>query len=323
LTIPEELVNALQSGGRFLVLGHKEPDADCIGSQLAASEIIRHFGGTAILASPGPFLRPEVQTFETLFLTNPEMRPADIQHVLILDCSTPERLGTWEVASQHDSVLVVDHHTSGDDFGTQRYVDGSAPSCALLVYRLFKKLGFEPSYDAAKALMLGNCTDTGFFRHLDGGQEETLLMTADLSRLGVSLKEIFQVMNSGKTSANIRLMGRILDRHELWHHEKVVYSWENLKDRTELHADSRSSDNLYQLFLGMDSVEAVILLREEEDGTCIGGLRSRTRLDCGELAKKFSGGGHKRAAGFHSTLKLEEVRKILFDDLDVYFHTTE
>ena len=33
--VPAELVRYIESGSRFIVAGHKEPDGDCVGSQLA------------------------------------------------------------------------------------------------------------------------------------------------------------------------------------------------------------------------------------------------------------------------------------------------
>lgn len=311
MNVPAALLSFFQRPRRCLILGHEEPDGDCLASQRAVAFLVESLGGKAVLASPGPFVRPEILAWEPLFLRDPSGLEAPPEAAIVLDCSRAERLGSWQgLVSQVPEVVVIDHHSSGETFGKVCYVDPTAPSTTLLVWRLLEALGCTPSLEIAEALLLGTCSDTGFFRHLEEGQGEVLRMCARLSDLGASLKRTWRLMSGGQKPENLRLLGLVLQRLELWMDGKVAYSFEEDSDRTLLHADGRPNDILYQLLFGIETVEAVVVLRPEQGGT-VGALRSRSWLDCGRLAGEFQGGGHARAAGFFVHLGPEEVKRQL------------
>jgi phosphoesterase RecJ-like protein len=48
-------------------------------------------------------------------------------------------------------------------------------------------------------------------------------------------------------------------------------------------------------------------LKEQEDRSFKGSLRSRTDLDVHKLHHYFGGGGHKAASGFSTSLSMEEI----------------
>ena len=49
----ENAADAIEKGGKFLILGHVNPDGDCVGSAYALAELIRACGGEADVAVPG------------------------------------------------------------------------------------------------------------------------------------------------------------------------------------------------------------------------------------------------------------------------------
>ncbi|HRZ89327.1 MAG TPA: bifunctional oligoribonuclease/PAP phosphatase NrnA, partial [Spirochaetia bacterium] len=55
--VPPELPAFIDGREVFLIVGHKEPDGDCIGSQLALSSFLRRKGKRTVLLSSGPFTR--------------------------------------------------------------------------------------------------------------------------------------------------------------------------------------------------------------------------------------------------------------------------
>ena len=67
------------------------------------------------------------------------------------------------------------------------------------------------------------------------------------------------------------------------------------------------TENLINEALRIGSVEAVILLTEM-NGLCRVSLRSRSRLDVAQIAQRFGGGGHARAAGVRIGNSLDAVR---------------
>ena len=79
----------------FIVVGHKEPDGDCISSSLVLADIIRRKGKKAHVLSAGPFKRTETKKYEPLFASHCETKKNSNERIglFIVDCSELSRLG--------------------------------------------------------------------------------------------------------------------------------------------------------------------------------------------------------------------------------------
>lgn len=288
---------------------------------MALTLFLRRMGKKADPFNKGPFKKPEIKKYEQGFHSDIEpLQKSSSPLAVILDCSTPDRLG--EVISSKLSglkTLVIDHHAAGEVFGDWRYVDPKAVSTTLLVYRIIRALGEKPDRAESEFLLLGLCTDTGFFRHLEGGSGEALRFAADMSDAGCSLKAVHAHLNGGKLLENQKLMGLMLSRAESHWDNKVLVSWEAQDDRIRLGAENRESDSIYQTLQGVQGNEVVILLRAESESKTSVGLRSRSVVDVAALAKEYGGGGHVRASGFMADIPMEELKKQLLKKLESHF----
>ena len=59
--VPLELPEFIGRYNTFFIIGHEEPDGDCLGSQKALASMLNRMGKTAVACSPGPFDRPEIR----------------------------------------------------------------------------------------------------------------------------------------------------------------------------------------------------------------------------------------------------------------------
>ena len=297
---------------RYYLIGHIEPDGDCLGSSLGLGWFLQSRGKEVRFFNEGPFVRTEIQRYVPFFETDPAQFdfPDDGNAaVVILDCSTQERVGSFAEVLPESPIAVIDHHSSTERFGDVRYVDAEAASTSVLIQRIIEASEGEISRDVAEVLLFGLATDTGFFRHLDHGTADTFRASARLIEAGASPKEIFDMIYGGKTMASRKLNARLLERAESV--GSSVITWETLADTREFGRENRDSDTLYQLLLGTQSCRIVALLREESENSCSGSLRSTDDTDVGEIARQFGGGGHKRAAGFLAERPWRSVREEL------------
>ena len=75
MKVPQNVLTFLSSHREYYILGHSEPDGDCIGSQIALGNYLEANGKTYRLFSPGPFIRPEIEVYRERFcLEVPEAR---------------------------------------------------------------------------------------------------------------------------------------------------------------------------------------------------------------------------------------------------------
>lgn len=314
--VPEALLRFLGDHDSFLLIGHQEPDADCLGSQLALGSFLLRTGKAVKQYNHGPFKRAEINRYSSLFQPRIDAFDKVSQPgVIVLDCSSLDRIGDLQQDLSGLTVAVIDHHATNGQFGEIRWIESHRTSCTWMVHRLITELGGVPNPEEAHWLMLGLATDTGFFRHLEAGAEETFRTAADLSAAGASAKAVFQQINGGKNLANQKLMGLVLSRTESHFGGKVMLSWEDLGDRSAFGAENRESDILYQTLQGVTGVEVIVLLRQDTTTSVTGGLRSRSFVDVAALAETFGGGGHIRASGFSTPGTVAEVKARILQQL--------
>jgi len=305
------VLDAFEKHDTFYILGHEDPDADCLGSQRALGSWLSRRGKKIHLCSTGPWNRPEIAGWEKLFSSRiPTPGNNENPLTVILDCSSPDRTGFQDSELPDTESCVIDHHTAGSDFGDIRFVDPLSPSTTLLILKLIEAAGDEPTKEEAEFLFIGFCTDTGFFRHVEPGRGDSLQAVARLVDAGASPAETFRLLAGGRSLGSRKLLGRVLERSELHFHGRLVLTWETWKDWRELGSE-RDSDIMYQMLLSISGVEAAAVIREQNDGTCAIGLRSITDLDVGEIARFFGGGGHKKAAGCTAGGDLHDVSEHL------------
>ncbi|MDC7226865.1 MAG: bifunctional oligoribonuclease/PAP phosphatase NrnA [Spirochaetales bacterium] len=320
-SVPQELIEFIGKHKTFFIIGHEEPDGDCLGSQKALASMLNRSGKNAVLCSAGPFIRPETAGIEELFIKS--FADTDISTdgaaVIITDCSTPERIG--EIFASEIKGLptaVIDHHASGQPFGDVSFVNGGSPSTTVMIYQLFKELKIEPTPEEAEDMMFGFLTDTGYFRHLDHSNSASMQLASELLSYGISLKELYFRMYGGRKLDSKILTGRVLSRAVPLFDGRCISIYEGLDEKKRFGAENRDSDTIYSQLLSVKGCEAVIFIREESENECSVSLRSRDKIDVGAIAKSFGGGGHMRAAGFvynGSRYEIEERLKDVFSEI--------
>ena len=291
--VPAELLDFIRQGTDFIIVGHEEPDGDCISSQLALVSLLRRLGKKAVPCSAGPFKRPEILPYQDLFLPCPPKQEG--MRVIAVDCSVRERVGDLPIEGL--PTAIIDHHSSGNPWGDVIFLDPDAPSVTYLIEKLFCALNIQPKPDEAQLLLFGLCTDTGFFRHLDDSGAEAFYTAARLISRGANPKKIYAAIFGGKSFNSRLLMGTVLSKTRSYYDGKLLISDETLEETERYCREKRDSDMIYQLLQSVNETEAIVLIRQENNEECSIGFRSRDHIDVAAIAVQFGGGGHKNAAG--------------------------
>ena len=316
--VPSELLAFIGQYETFYIVGHVEPDGDCVASQLALGSYLERTQRKRVkYFNVGPFERREIMRYESRFkprLSSTERMGDDTPATIIVDCSGLDRVGEIAVDLEGLPAAVIDHHATGVPFGDVQFIDTSAPAACYLVQLVLERMGEPISHEKAELLLFGIATDTGYFRHAD---EYSAGLFSAISRLlqgGASPKTAHQQMMGGHTPESRRLLAKFLERTEYVCDGVAAITYELNDDYAAFGRTNRDSDTLYQLLFGVSGVRLVAFIREEGHATCTASLRSIDSIDVGAIAKAFGGGGHKRAAGFHTDAPLSEVRRRIEDE---------
>ncbi|MCR4940302.1 MAG: bifunctional oligoribonuclease/PAP phosphatase NrnA [Treponemataceae bacterium] len=294
----EKFKGFLNAHEAFIIVGHKEPDGDCIASTLGAAELVRRLGKKAVTVNAGPFKRTELKKYEKYF--NQKVKNSIFKKnvaLIIVDCSEMQRLGDIdERLSSLDSFIIDHHKTSAADIQNS-IIDSTSPAAACIVQQLFENIIGKPDTETAETLFFGLATDTGFFRFLDTTGKEAFQAASRLIEYGANPRTTYDDITGGKPWSTRKLLGQLLSKAETHFDGRLAITIENIDDTRRFGQEGRDSDALYQLMLSCASVQAVVFLREESEQTCTLGFRSKDDIDVSKVASIFGGGGHKNAAG--------------------------
>ena len=257
------LIDFINSYDNFYIFGHRDPDADCICSQLAFSNFLKEYGKKTELFAELPLTRPEISELGQYFRGSSDDIINDSRTAaVILDCSTPERTGKFADTVKSFPYAVIDHHKTGIITGIAGYIDPETPSTTLLIYRLLKKMNIIPDLETAELLFTGLCTDTGFFRHLEENSSRTLKDASELVGLGVSPNKIFYKIHGNRTLSSRNLLGKILTRAESHFSGSLVTTYETYLDFHVHKEIERDNDLVYQLLTATAETDVIAFIKE-------------------------------------------------------------
>lgn len=306
-----ELIN---NADRILIISHKRPDGDSIGSQAGLAAALHDAGKQVSVYNADPV--PEMFRFlkASSYIEN-EFKEAEYDLVIFLDCADIDRPGKImkEIGSLIDDTVTVniDHHVSNTGFAAYNHVETEASSTSEIVYRLLKMLGYSISEDSATALLCGLITDTGFFK-FNNVNHNTLSMASDIMSMGGDLFSISMHAYMERPIEKMHLLSRVFDRIKI--NNNIALSYIKETDFTELDAKSEYTDGLVNEILYIRNITGSILCIEDGPGVRIS-FRSKDGIDMNELASHYGGGGHINAAGAYVKDGLMHVLERLSEDI--------
>ncbi len=262
----------------------------------------------------GPFARKEIKKYDLLFAPHvDDQLYARNPLVVMVDCSTIDRIGHIADEIAGLTVLTIDHHASGSKFGDFSYIVPKSYSTSLCVMQLYKALGVELTVEIADHIFFGLATDTGFLKFLGPYRGETFHLMGELVELGVSPNDIFNRMEGGNSLSSQLFLGQLLLRSEPLLDGRLMVTYEEPEDLARFGKENRPSDALYSHLLGVDDVEVVIYFKITDIETWEIGFRAAhtSAVDVGAISASLGGGGHRKAAGATVRGNLAELKQRL------------
>ncbi len=312
-----ELINRSKN---ILIVGHRPPDDDAVGSALALKFALKKQGIESLIFI-ADYSPKEYKFLPGYNLINSKLDNYDFDLVFALDYGDVRRLAIDDLLAQSNpTVITIDHHV---DEGTNHIgeVKILAPisSTAEIIYYFLKESGWSIDRDIATCILTGIIYDTGGFLH-SNTSHRTLLAVGELLSKGIRINKIIkQVLNTNAFVENSKSLGQLLSRTEKYPELDLVYLVVNNGDFEEWHKSDL--ENLVLAINAVGDCKWALILVEYEEGRTKASLRSEEfkGVDVSKIASLFGGGGHKFASGFRADEKpeivleqvIEQARKII------------
>jgi phosphoesterase RecJ-like protein len=297
-----ELRNFLESHDDYVIITHRNPDGDTVGSGFALWNILKNMGKRAKVVNCEPF--PARYNFLYEGYSAPEFEPETIIAVDIAD----ERLFGEELMGYAGKVDVcIDHHISNKYFAKETIVDGKASSATLILYRFVRETGLPINDIIAKCIYTGLATDTGCFK-FENTTPEAHIAAAELMSYNIDFANVNRRMFDIKSRGRMKVEAAVKTNMEHLFGGKCAMICVTRQLMEETGVDPAEFDGLASIPLESEEAIIGITMKELEKGGFKLSVRTTDKADASAFCRQFGGGGHIRAAGCEIAGSYEEVR---------------
>lgn len=300
----KDLVSIIQNSDTIAIVTHTSADGDALGSSFGLALALEHLGKKVSVFLEEPV--PKMLNFLPGQHLVSEYKGEVFDLCICVDTSDMKRLGDRvEIYSKAVKKITIDHHTTNNMQADGLWIDESASATGEMIYKLIKTMNVDISRDIADNLYTAIVTDTGGFRY-SNTTPESHIIAADLLSRGVPFTDIIKKVFDTISYSKMLLMKKALQNLTLYFNGKVAVSYLLYDDIKSADAQTDDFEGLVNVGRNLEGVEVSLFLREEKSGVFKGSLRANDYVDVSRIASVFSGGGHKRAAGFTVEGGLEE-----------------
>lgn len=293
---------ALSAAGRVLIVSHRDPDGDAIGSSIGLSLALDALGiANDVLLGSGTVCPvtyawlPGSDRCAAADALAASCAGWDV--VAVLDSPDLSRLDAAEtLARSGGRIVLIDHHPGDAADAAVSWVDATAPAVGVLIWDLLPLLGVAADTAIATCLYTALVTDTGRFSYANA-TPRAFRAAAGMVEAGADANEVYLAIYEMRSPGAQALLTRTLARLRLENDGLVAYSWISEQDFDETGALRAEAENLIDAVRPLAGIE-VALLAKCGAGTVRMSLRAKSDFDVSAVARAFGGGGHRAAAGF-------------------------
>lgn len=294
----KQIKKLIQKNKVFLIAAHHNPDADAIASCLAMALLLKMLGKKVIVAN-----EDDVPTW-LKFLPQSNMikkastvKPMAYDVAIVLDCGDKARIGGVEKLLCKEKPLInIDHHVTNDRFGQVNLIVPKASSTCEIVYDLIKVFKVDINKSLATLLYAGIMTDTGSFRY-ENTSARVHDICAHLMSFGLHAQELYERLYVGMPVADMKLFAKVIHEAELLQDGRVYCVTLSQNSSATFSKTFDLKDKLFGFLRSVEGIEVVVILTEINSKETRINLRSQGDFNVADLASKFNGGGHVKAAG--------------------------
>ncbi|WP_044641403.1 DHH family phosphoesterase [Risungbinella massiliensis] len=316
--ISQSMSKLIHSCSRVLVMGHKNPDMDAIGSAIGVMKLARIHEKESFLIldeENSSIDRLMVSIRENEFYRKRIISPLDAYEwlndsdtlLVIVDTHKPSLVIDPKLLEGEMKIVVIDHHRRGEDFvdhAVITYVEPYSSSTCELVTELiqYQNKSFAMDSLEATALLTGIVVDTQNFTVRAGSR--TFEAASYLRQQGADLMMVRALLKED--------LEHFLKRAELIRNTELL----NKKFAVAIGKDNEIYDQLQiaqaaDTLLHMKDIVASFVIGKRADGLVSISARSDGKLNVQVLMEEFQGGGHLTNAAAQIQGGLEEAKEKL------------
>jgi phosphoesterase RecJ-like protein len=326
----EQLKQWLDKPATVVIIPHKNPDGDAMGSCLAWQGMLNQLGHSTSVIAPNDYPtflhwlpgHDGVLIYENdQEIANKLIAEADM--VFTLDFNTLKRIDQMgaRVAESAAKKVMIDHHQEPDDYADIMFSNPAIGSTCEFVFQIIDAMGLAKhiNQDIASCLYTGIVTDTGSFR-FPSVTSATHRAVATLIDAGANHSEIHEKIKDNARPDRLKLLGIALKNMVFISKYKTAYITISQDELDACNYQKGDTEGFVNYGLSVAGIEMAVLMTESKKEEMIKiSFRSKGDLAVNLFAKTyFEGGGHINAAGGKSDKSLRETEAYFLKSLAAF-----
>jgi phosphoesterase RecJ-like protein len=310
----KKIKELIESNDEFIILPHKSPDGDTIGSSVALKKALENNGkkGYIVLDDDIP-LNLQFLAVEKYSLKTFNQLDHQVKVVITIDSSDVTRFNERSTLLENRTVLNIDHHVTNTKYGDINYVK-DASSVGELIYELLTELDYSIDSSVANAIYVAISTDTGSFKYSNTSKNTFKIASKLRDKLDFELinRELYQKV----LLDDVLLKNKVLGTLKVYKEKIGIVFLTNEMLRT-LALENADTDGIVEEVRNINGISVAIFIKEETEDQYKVSFRSKLDFDVSALALEFNGGGHPKAAGCTMNGPLDRIIDLLVSKIDI------
>lgn len=293
----QQIIQHLKKSHSVALFVHTNPDWDCIGSAMALRNALRNMGIKADIFTDTA-LSNHLSFLETDVIVYTENASApDYECYCAVDVGSADRIGKWGAFfTQKDNTVCIDHHYQAEPFASFSYVEPSRSATGELIYELLTLGNIEITKEIASYLYCAISSDTGSFQYASVNRRTYEIIIA-LTDTGINATHLCSMLYERNSLTQLKLKAEAINSITLYKNGLIATAKITNALMKKYGAKNSDTDALAQIPRSIEGVMISAFLKELPDGDIRVSLRSLGDYNIEPVARKFGGGGHKKAAG--------------------------
>ncbi len=298
----------LREHDNYIIITHKNPDGDTIGSAIGLCQGLRQLGKTAHVFA-NPQFTPKFERYLLGMTSDIMTSDTTLVSVDMADGALcPPVISDYVNQIQ----LAIDHHGSHRPFAENLYLEGDSAACTEVIYEILVEMGVEITAEVATPLYVGLVTDTARFLH-SSTTARSLSIGAKLKEAGCDTFAVNQVFFGGKPFRRYQLDAKLTSEMKFYKDGEIAVCPLKLCWMDELGVNEDDMDAVSGFPRAIEGVKVGIVIKERAGGLQKISMRTQPDTDAAAICGHLGGGGHKAAAGATVEGSYEDARAAIFE----------
>ncbi len=310
------LDNNLKDVKNICIIGHINPDGDCIGSALSVYNYIQSNYADKFVTFYSRNYNSKfsyLSGFDKIIERDSENIIYDL--AICVDCASSDRLGSFlDYYKNAKRKIIFDHHITNNLESDERIIVPEMSSTAEVIYNDLDKNKINKQ--VAMCLFTGIIHDTGVFRY-PSTTPDTLRACAFLMGFGFNASKIIEESYYELSLNQQKITAEVIMNSKLAFDGKIIYSSLTNEQMKKFGVEKKDIDGIIATLRQTSGIIGALFIYQTGPDEFKVSMRSKDeRFDVAKLAQKFGGGGHVLASGCTIKSNTPDLFNLFEDEIE-------